>query len=128
MADDSKSDTDSLKTILDELFDKLKTDGRDALDKFLELEQEMVGRYQDHLASLARNHEEFQRDFVRMATSAFRNSAEMQAHFRKSMIATQDTLLESHLRFVRHLRESLNKTRPPEEPGNPGRTNKKKAS
>ena len=106
--------SDSIGDVVDELIDKLKTNGKEAVSGFLELEAQLVSQYRDHLVSLRASHDSLQREYARLVVRMLGNAAEMQAQYRKSVGDTHDALLSAHVEFVERLRERLNRPSPPD--------------
>ncbi len=122
----ASDDKTTFKGIFDDVVEKLDTDGRDALDTFLELEEQMVGKYQDHLDSLLEKQAEVHKEFTRLVSTAFSNSSQLHSHYRKSVRDSHDTLIKAHLDLVRRLRSNLTPSKPApasgsDTPGGPAR-------
>lgn len=115
-------DKATFREIFDDVVEKLDTDGRGALDTLLELEEQMVGKYQDHLDSLLEKQAEVHREFTRLVSTAFSNSSQLHSHYRKSVRDSHDTLIKAHLDLVRGLRSNLTSSKPTSESGGEARS------
>jgi hypothetical protein len=100
-----------LRGIIEELMERLDTNGREALGAYLELQEQMVGKYKDNLGALLDKHAEVQREFVRLVSTAFVDGSQLGTHYRKTVREGHDALIDAHLQFVRHVRSELSKPR-----------------
>lgn len=97
----------TLKDLLDGLIRNLDAKSREALDKYLEIEQTFVARQQEHMASFLEKQADAQRDFIRMVSSAFVSASELNNHHRATLRETQKAFADAHLQFVQRLRDTL---------------------
>jgi hypothetical protein len=117
---DHSDATGNLTDLVDGLLRNLDAKSREALDKYLEIEQTFVARQQDHMASFLEKQAEAQRDFVRMVSSAFVSASELNNHYRATLRETQKAFTDAHLRFVQRLRDTLRNPHAPAGPPKSG--------
>ena len=126
---DHNDATQTLKDLIDGLLGNLDAKSREALDRYLQIEQEFVSRQQDHVTTFLDMQADAHREFVRMVSSAFASASEMHNHHRAHVREAQKAFTEAHLRFVQHMRDML-RTPPPAAappPATPPRAAKRKA-
>jgi hypothetical protein len=97
----------TLSDIINELRQSLDQKGREAINNFLNLEEDIVSRYRDQLGDVLEKQDEVRKEFGRLVAQTIADTSKLHQEYRKSIRDGHDALIDGHLEMVRHMRESL---------------------